>query len=199
MNTQQILALVIILWTQETSAWAEGLSQKNFSGLTTTHSHRSSLTFFQDDSWVFRKRGGPCCLSWLAKRKPPHCPWLLLLLSPAARRGEAGYPFQGQRGTRCWHCRTGSQGGSYCRCHSWAISRGCPGSQAGCPLLVPPCTATLSWGECGFHFSRVCSPLSLSPRIWGQVWATSRLLSALPLLPPLSQWWATACVWLPLP
>ncbi|OWK05287.1 hypothetical protein Celaphus_00002133 [Cervus elaphus hippelaphus] len=47
------------------------------------------------------REGGPCCLSWLAKRKPPYCPWLPLLLSPAARPGEAGYPFQGQRGTRC--------------------------------------------------------------------------------------------------
>ena len=161
MNTQQILALVIILWTQETSAWAEGLSQRNFSGLTTTHSHRSSLTFFQDDSWVFRKRGGPCCLSWLAKRKPPHCPWLPLLLSPAARRGEAGFPFQGQRGTRCWRCRAGNQGGSYCRCHSRAISRGRPGSQAGCPRYSPRAPPPCPGESVAFTF-HVCAARSAS-------------------------------------
>ena len=37
------------------------------------------------------------------------------------------------------------------------------------PCESPVCATTLSWGEHGFHFSCVCSPLTLSPWGWGQV------------------------------
>ena len=191
---------MIILWMQETSTWAESLSRRNFSGLTMTHSHRSSLTFFQDDSWVFGKRGGPGCLSWLAKKEaspPPlattlaeSCcpPWRGWLSLPKTER----HPLLKLQG---W--RSGRQllqmpqlGPSPVDAQSHMLAA---------PCESPLCAATLSWREHGFHFSRVCSPLTLSPWGWGQVWVKTLLLSALPLLPPLSQWWATDCVWLTLP